>query len=158
VEGVYGLACWTLWSTFFQIPIGVSTLSIWGEWCPSLKKTLWVIWKKQPLYRWLAYATFPLLINICSDYPTFLFVCKICLNICEVDLSGLGLRVSSRLGGYISWFYIDCSFLCCCYDFTGTYKIIFFCSFGVGPWLCLGMNLAKLEISLFVHFMVTKYK
>jgi cytochrome P450 len=24
--------------------------------------------------------------------------------------------------------------------------------------LCLGMNLAKLEISLFVHFLVTKYR
>ncbi|CAK9233504.1 unnamed protein product [Sphagnum troendelagicum] len=33
-----------------------------------------------------------------------------------------------------------------------------FVAFGAGPRLCLGMNLAKLEISLFVHFLVTKYR
>jgi hypothetical protein len=42
---------WTSWFNLFQRPIGVSTLSSWGEWCPSLKKTLWVIRKKKLLYR-----------------------------------------------------------------------------------------------------------
>ncbi len=37
-------------------------------------------------------------------------------------------------------------------------KLLSFVAFGVGPWLCLGMNLVKLEISLFVHFLVTKYR
>jgi cytochrome P450 len=37
-------------------------------------------------------------------------------------------------------------------------KLLSFVAFGVGPQLCLGMNLAKLEIFLFVHFFVTKYR
>ncbi len=37
-------------------------------------------------------------------------------------------------------------------------KSFSFVAFGVGLQLYLGMNLAKLEISLFVHFLVTKYR
>jgi cytochrome P450 len=37
-------------------------------------------------------------------------------------------------------------------------KSLSFVAFGVEPRLCLGMNLAKLEISLFVHFLMTKYR
>ncbi len=37
-------------------------------------------------------------------------------------------------------------------------KLLSFVAFGVGLRLCLGMNLAKLEIFLFVHFLVTKYR
>jgi hypothetical protein len=86
---------------FFEDPLEFQPSRFLGEWCPSLKKTLWVIRKKGPFFRWLVCATFPLLINICSNCPTSLFVCKKCVNICEVDVSGLGFRVSFRLGGYI---------------------------------------------------------
>jgi hypothetical protein len=106
----------------------VSTLSVWGEWCPSLKKILWVIRKKEPLSRWLACPTFPFSINICLDYPTSYFICKKCFNICEVDVSSLGFKVNSRLGDYISWFYIDYSFFCCCNYSTWACKIVFFYS------------------------------
>ncbi len=37
-------------------------------------------------------------------------------------------------------------------------KLLSFVTFGARPQLCLGMNLAKLEISLFVYFLVTKYR
>jgi len=36
-------------------------------------------------------------------------------------------------------------------------KSFSFVAFGVGPQLCLGMDLAKIKISLFVYFLVTKY-
>jgi hypothetical protein len=126
VEGVYGFP-WTSWSSLFQTPIGVSTLLVWNEWCPSLKKTLWVIKKKKPISK-LAYGTFPLLINICSNCPTALSVCKKCVNICEVDVLGLGFKVSSRIGGYISWLYIIFSFFCCYNDSTKAYKDVIFCN------------------------------
>ncbi len=37
-------------------------------------------------------------------------------------------------------------------------KSLSFVTFGVGLRLCLGMNLVKLEIFLFVHFLMTKYR
>jgi hypothetical protein len=136
------------------------TLLVWSEWCPNLKKTLWVIRKKKPFFRWLTCVTFPLLINICSDYLTFFFfVYKEYFNICEVDVSSLGFKVSFRLGGYIFWFYFTLILIfCVIMILQKPIKPLSFVAFGVGPWLWLGMNLAKLEISLFVHFMVTKYK
>jgi hypothetical protein len=143
VEGVYGFACWTSVSTVFQRPIGVSTFSVWGEWCPSLKKTLWLIRKKKPFSTWLACATFPLLISICSNYLASLSVYKICVNICEVDVSSLGFRVSSRLGGYISWFYIDLNFLCYCDDSTRAYKVVIFCSIWCWASVVLGHELGQ---------------
>jgi hypothetical protein len=60
--------------------------------------------------------------------PNSLSVCKKCVNICEVYVSSLGFRVNYRLGGYISWFYIDSSFFCCYNDSTKAYKVIIFCS------------------------------
>jgi hypothetical protein len=46
---------------------------------------LWVIRKKEPLSRWLACATFPLLINICSYCPTsFLFLQKMCQHMWSI--------------------------------------------------------------------------
>ncbi len=143
VENVYGFAWWTSWSNLFQRPIGVSTFLVWGEWCPSLKKTLWIIKKKEPLFRWLACATFPLLINICWNCPTSLSICKKCINISKVDVSGLGFKVSSRLGGYISWFYIDFNFFCWCNDSTWTHKIIFFCSIWCWAPIVLGHELGQ---------------
>jgi hypothetical protein len=143
VEGVYGFACWTSWSSLFQKPIGVWTLSVWGEWCLSLKKTLWVIIKKEPLFRWLACATFPLLINLCSYYPTSFSFYKKCVNICEVDVSSLGFRVNFRLGGYISWFYIDFNFLCYCNDSIGDYKVIILCNIWYWASVVLGHELGQ---------------
>jgi hypothetical protein len=158
VENIYGFAWWTSWSNLFQRPIGVSTFLVWSEWCPILKETLWIIRKKEPLSRWLACATFPLLISICWDCPTSLSICKKCVNISEVDVSGLGFKVNFRYGGYISWFYIDFNFFVDAMILHEPIKSFSFVAFGVGPQLCLGMSLAKLDISLFVHFLVTKYR
>jgi hypothetical protein len=152
VEGVYGFVCWTSWSNVFQIPIRVWTFLVWGEWCLSLKKTLWVIRKKEPFFRWLACATFPLLINICSYYPTSLYVYKKCVNICEINVSGLSFKVSSRLGGYISWFYIDFSFLCCCNDFIGAWQAIIFCSICCWALVVLGHKLGQTRDLSFCPF------
>ncbi len=150
MEGVYGFAWWTSWSNLFQRNIGVSTLLVWSEWCPSLKKTLWVIRKKEPFSRWLACPTFPLLINICSDCPTSLSVCKKCVNMHEVDVSGLGLKVSSRLGG--SWFYIDFSFLCCYNESTRACKVVIFCSIWCWASIVLGHELGQARDFSFCPF------
>jgi hypothetical protein len=61
--------------------------------------------------------------------PNFFLCLQKCLNICEVDVLGLGFKVSFKLGGYIFWFYIDFNFLCCCNDFTWSYKVVIFCIF-----------------------------
>jgi len=108
--------------------------------------------KKKPFFRWLASATFPLLINICIDCPTSLFVCKKCVNICEVDVLGLGFKVSSKLGGYIFWFYIDFSFLCCCNDSLGTYKIVILCNIWCWAPVVLGCELGQVKNFFFCPF------
>jgi hypothetical protein len=108
--------------------VGISTLSIWSEWCRSLNKTLWVIRKKEPFSRWLAFVTFPFFINICLDCPTSFTIYKKCVNICEVNASNLGFRFNFKLAGYISWFYIDFNFLCCRNDSTKACKVFLFCS------------------------------
>jgi len=145
VEGVYGFSRWTSWSSLFQRPIGVSTLSIWGEWLPNLNKTLWVIRKKEHLSRWLARATFLLLISICSSCPTFLYMCKKCVNICEVDVLSLGFRVSFRLSGYIFWFYIGFNFICWYNDFIRACKVIIFCSIWCCTLIVLGHELGQVR-------------
>ncbi len=107
---------------------------------------------KKPLFRWLACATFPLLISICSNFPTFLSIYKRCVNMCEVDVLGLGFRVSFRLGGYISWFYIDFSFLCCCNDYTWAYKVVIFCSISCRAPIVLGREFGQARDFSFCPF------
>jgi hypothetical protein len=51
----------------------------------------------------LTFWTFPLLINICLDYPTFLYVYKKNVNICEVDVSSLDFKVDFKLGLRLGW-------------------------------------------------------
>jgi thiol-disulfide isomerase/thioredoxin len=143
VEGVYGFVCWTSWSSLFKKPIRISTLIVWGEWCPNLKKTLWVIRKKEYLFRWLACATFPLLINIYSNYPTSFFFYKKCVNIREVDVSSLGFKVSSKLGGYIFWFYIDFNLFGYCNDSIRACKVVLFCSIWCWAPIVLGHELGQ---------------
>jgi hypothetical protein len=60
--------------------------------------------------------------------PNFFICLQKFVKICEVGVLSLGFRVTSRLCGYISWFYIDFNFLCCCIDYIGTYKVVIFCS------------------------------
>jgi hypothetical protein len=60
--------------------------------------------------------------------PSSFSIYKKCVNICEVDVLGLGFKVSFRLGGYISWFYIDLNFMCYYDDYTRACKANMFCS------------------------------
>jgi hypothetical protein len=53
----------------------------------------------------------PIFYHYMFRFPNFISVYKNCVNICELDMSGLDFRVNSRLGGYIFWFDIDFNFL-----------------------------------------------
>jgi hypothetical protein len=94
---------------------------------------LWVKRKKEPFFRWLVCATFPLLINICSDCPISLFVCKKNVNICEVEMLSLGFRVNSRLGGYIFDFTLILVFFVAIMILHELVSPLSFVPFGVGP-------------------------
>jgi hypothetical protein len=57
--------------------------------------------KKKRLYRWLGLRNIPTFDQYMFKLPNFSFYLQKNVNICEVDVLGLGFRVNSRLGGYI---------------------------------------------------------
>jgi hypothetical protein len=85
--------------------------------------------------------------------PNFPLYLQKNVNICEIDVSSLDFRVNSRLGGHVSWTYIDFSFFCCCIDSIGTCEAIYFYSIWCWAPIVLGHELGQVrDLSLCPFF------